>query len=103
MNYNDVDISYKEPYSFHFDDQMNRIDEVEANKELNYEYKNRLEAGNYSSFRVDKMNKVDIAKFEERDAVSFYMPLARQMKAEKLKMSLPEYTKKLDLFQRDLV
>ena len=99
MNYRDVDISYKEPYTFHFDDQENRIDQVESNKELAYEYKNRLEVGNYSSFRVDKMTKVDISKFEERDAVSFYMPLARQMKAEKFKMSLPEYTKKLREFK----
>ena len=99
MNYHDVDISYKEPYTFHFDDQVNRIDQVESNKELAYEYKNRLEVGDYSSFRVDKMTKVDISKFEERDAVSFYMPLARQMKAEKFKMSLPEYTKKLREFK----
>ena len=45
------------------------------------------------------MTKIDIAKYEERDAVSFYMPLARQMKAEKFKMSLPEYTKKLREFK----
>ena len=55
--------------------------------------------GDYSSFRVDKMNKIDISKFEERDAVSFYMPLARQMRAEKFKMTLPEYTKKLREFK----
>ena len=99
MNYRDVDISYKEPYTFHFDDQVDRIDQVESNKELEFEYKNRLEVGDYSSFRVDKMNKIDISKFEERDAVSFYMPLARQMRAEKFKMTLPEYTKKLREFK----
>ena len=45
------------------------------------------------------MNNFDISKVEERDAVSFYAPLARQMRAEKHKMSNDEYTKKLREFK----
>jgi len=41
----------------------------------------------------------DIGKVEERDAVSFYEPLARKMKAEKFKMTDTEYTKKLREFK----
>ena len=41
------------------------------------------------------MADFDIAKIEERDAVSFYEPLARIMKAEKFKMTPEEYTRKL--------
>ena len=88
MNYKDVDLTYKEPFSFDFSKQQDRVDQIEANKELGFEYKNRLELGNYSSFKTDEMPNFDIAKVEERDAVSFYEPLARQMKADKYKMTL---------------
>ena len=36
-----------------------------------------------------------MSKVEERDAVSFYKPLARQMNAARMKMDQAEYTKKL--------
>ena len=77
MNYKDVDLTYKEPYSFEFQKQQDRVDHIEANKELEFEYKNRLELANYSSFKTDDMPNFDISKVEERDAVSFYEPLAR--------------------------
>ena len=82
-----------------FSQQIDRIDEVEANKELREEYKNRLELGNYSTFKVEELGDIDIAKYEERDAVSFYEPLARILRAEKNKMSIDEYTKKLREFK----
>jgi len=78
---------------------VERVNQVEANKELAFEYKNRLEHADYSSFKVDQLPNFDIQKVEERDAVSFYMPLARQMKAKKFKISEEEYTKKLREFK----
>lgn len=95
MNYKDVDIAYKEPKSFSIDKQIDRIDSIAKNKELLKEYKTRLELGDYSSFKVKNMANFDIDKIEERDAVSFYAPLARILKASKFKMSPEEYTKKL--------
>lgn len=74
---------------------MERVDQIECNKELGLEYKNRRECADYSSFKVKNLPDFDIAKYEERDAVSFYSTLARKIKAEKLKLPLAEYTKKL--------
>lgn len=85
--------------SFKFDKQCDRVDDIESNKELGLEYKNRRECADYSSFKVKDLPDFNIAKVEERDAVSFYAPLARKMKAEKLKISLAEYTKKLREFK----
>ena len=99
MNYKDVDLTYKEPYTFHFDRIIDRYDIIEQNKELKYEYKNRLEHADYSSFKLKDLPDLSISKFEERDAVSFYAPLARMMRADKLKMSEQEYTKKLREFK----
>ena len=99
MNYRDVDISYKEPYTFLFNEQVDRYDIIDKNRELKYEYKNRLELGDYNSFKLEDLPDLSIQKFEERDAVSFYAPLARQMRADKLKMSEEEYTKKLREFK----
>jgi len=95
MNYKDVDIAYKEPKTFLIDKQIDRIDSIAKNKELLKEYKTRLELGDYSSFKVKNMANFDIDKIEERDAVSFYAPLARILKASKFKMTPEEYTKKL--------
>ncbi len=77
LNYRDVDLTYKEPYTFNFDKQVDRVDHIKANKELLFEYKNRLEHGDYSSFKTQDMSNFDFSKVEERDAVSFYAPLAR--------------------------
>ena len=74
---------------------MDRVDHIKANKELLFEYKNRLEHNDYSSFKTQYMSNFDLSKVEERDAVSFYAPLARQIQAEKFKMTNEEYTKKL--------
>ena len=63
------------------------------------EYKNRRECADYSCFKLKDLPNLSIAKFEERDAVSFYKPLARQMRADKLKMTDEEYTKKLREFK----
>ena len=99
MNYKDVDLSYKEPYTFHFERLVDRPDIIKENKELVNEYKNRLEHADYSSFKLKDLPDLSIAKFEERDAVSFYAPLARMMRADRLKMSEEEYTKKLREFK----
>ena len=45
------------------------------------------------------MPNFDISKVEERDAVSFYEPLARMLKAEKFNMTQEEYTKQLREFK----
>lgn len=95
LNYNDVDLAYKEPFTFQFDKQVDRVDLIEANKELKKNYKTRLELADYSSFKVKDMPNFFIDKIEERDAVSFYAPLARQLRAERFKMEPEEYTKKL--------
>ena len=95
QNYDCLDINYKSPRKFEFQKQVDRIDQTEANKELKFEYKNRLEYADYSSFKIEHLGNFDISKVEERDAVSFYKPLARQMKAAKMKMDQAEYTKKL--------
>ena len=70
-NYSAVDLTYKKPITFLFDRQLDRLDQTESNKELTKEYKNRLELGDYSAFKVKDMPDLDIGKFEERDAVSF--------------------------------
>ena len=49
QNYDFVDINYKSPKKFEFQKQVDRIDLVEANKELKFEYKNRLEHADYST------------------------------------------------------
>lgn len=99
MNYEDVDISYKEPFTFRFDRQVDFIDEVKSNKENRLEYRHRREVADYSSFKLKDLPRLDISKFEERDSVSFYAPLARQMRADKLNMSDLEYTTKLREFK----
>lgn len=95
QNYDFVDINYKSPKKFEFQKQVDRIDLVEANKELKFEYKNRLEHADYSCFKIEELGNYDMSKVEERDAVSFYKPLARQMNAARMKMDEKEYTKKL--------
>ncbi len=95
LNYESADITYKEPISFSIDKQIDRVDQIKANKELLQEYKSRLECADYSSFKSREMADFDIAKIEDRDAVSFYEPLARIMKAQKFKMTPEEYTRKL--------
>ena len=96
MNSADIDCALlSQPPSFKLDKQIERVNPIECNKELELEYKNRRECADYSSFKVKDLPDFDIAKHEERDAVSFYSTLARKIKAEKLKMPLAEYTKKL--------
>ena len=75
LNYEDVDINYKEPKTFYIGRTEGRDDHLEhENKE---EYKNHLEFGDYSSIKVKDLPNFDIGKIEERDDVSFYAPLAR--------------------------
>ena len=75
LNYEDVDISYKEPKTFYIGRTVGRDDHLEfENKD---EYKNHLEFGDYSSIKVKNLPNYDIGKLEERDDVSFYAPLAR--------------------------
>ena len=42
---------------------------------------------------------MDISKYEERDAVSFYEPLARMLKAKEFDVDVEEYTKQLREFK----